>query len=338
MPGWDASLLTGLSIEQVTGWRPLLRKLRSCAAADVVVVDGWKNKTALVALIASFSTRMNLVVRTDTTNLYRQVGGLRWQMRRRVLRTALARAAAIAYVSNAAKQHLLSLRFDEGRLVRLPYTTDVDSFRRGSATVAGERGVSRAALGFADEELVAIAVLKLNEREGVMTLLDALDMASRTDPRLRLLLIGDGPLNAQVAAHPAAKLVRAVGYRPFNELPRFYALADVFVHPAPEEPWGVSVVEAFACGLPVILSDGVGAARELLVDRRNGYGFAAGDAVALASALCAWAALPTSDKAAMNAVASKSVATFEYDFLADRLVDLAKSLSAKPSASPESRK
>ena len=64
-----------------------------------------------------------------------------------------------------------------------------------------------------------------------------------------------------------------------------HAAADLFVLPSRHEPWGVVVNEALAAGLPVVLSDRVGAAADLLVDGENGRLVPAGDAVALANAL-----------------------------------------------------
>ena len=59
------------------------------------------------------------------------------------------------------------------------------------------------------------------------------------------------------------------GFRPYDELPVYYALANAFVHASTIEPWGLVVNEALASALPVILSDRCGCAPELV----NGNGF-----------------------------------------------------------------
>lgn len=63
------------------------------------------------------------------------------------------------------------------------------------------------------------------------------------------------------------------GFRQIEELPRFYAHAGCFVHPALEEPWGLVINEAMACGLPILSSDNVGAAEELVDNGINGWRF-----------------------------------------------------------------
>jgi glycosyltransferase involved in cell wall biosynthesis len=73
------------------------------------------------------------------------------------------------------------------------------------------------------------------------------------------------------------------GFRQIEELPRFYAHAGCFVHPALEEPWGLVLNEAMAVGLPVLSSNNVGAAEELVEDGVNGWKFDPEDAEQMAS-------------------------------------------------------
>lgn len=78
------------------------------------------------------------------------------------------------------------------------------------------------------------------------------------------------------------KIVFFPGFRQIDELPRFYAHASCFIHPALEEPWGLVLNEAMACGLPILSGDNVGAAESLIDDGVNGWKFDATDVEALA--------------------------------------------------------
>jgi glycosyltransferase involved in cell wall biosynthesis len=88
-----------------------------------------------------------------------------------------------------------------------------------------------------------------------------------------LVLLGDGPLretlNAQISTLNLNDHVRLPGFKSYDELPVYYALANVFVHASTTEQWGLVVNEAIASGLPVIVSERCGCVAELV----NGNGF-----------------------------------------------------------------
>ncbi|MGB0154253.1 MAG: glycosyltransferase family 4 protein [Verrucomicrobiales bacterium] len=108
-----------------------------------------------------------------------------------------------------------------------------------------------------------------------------------------LCLLGDGPLMPQLKTQAAnvgltvaevapwetrhedqgEPTVFFPGFRQIEELPRFHAHAGCFVHPALEEPWGLVINEAMACGVPILSSSYVGAAEELVIDSINGWQF-----------------------------------------------------------------
>jgi glycosyltransferase involved in cell wall biosynthesis len=88
-----------------------------------------------------------------------------------------------------------------------------------------------------------------------------------------LVLLGDGPLretlNSQLSTLNLNEHVHLPGFKPYDELPVYYALANAFVHASTSEQWGLVVNEAIASGLPVIVSNRCGCAPELV----NGNGF-----------------------------------------------------------------
>ena len=121
------------------------------------------------------------------------------------------------------------------------------------------------------DSFVVLGIMKWNQREDPLTLVNAFKQLYQLVPRARLVLVGDGPLRDEVhaACSELAGSVHHPGYVSYSRLPDWYGRADVFVHPAPDEPWGVSVTEALACGVPVIAADGVGAAAEMMMDSNH---------------------------------------------------------------------
>jgi glycosyltransferase involved in cell wall biosynthesis len=79
--------------------------------------------------------------------------------------------------------------------------------------------------------------------------------------------------NCQPSTVSSTPTVFFPGFRQIDELPRFYAQAGCFIHPALVEPWGLVVNEAMACGLPVLASNRCGCATDLVQDGINGFIF-----------------------------------------------------------------
>jgi glycosyltransferase involved in cell wall biosynthesis len=99
---------------------------------------------------------------------------------------------------------------------------------------------------------------------------------------------------------------------PWERIAEVYVAADVFALLSSWEPWGVVVNEAAACGLPLVLSDQVGAHPDLLVDGENGALVAVGDVDAAAGALARYAADPAA-RAADGARSRRIVAAWGYE-------------------------
>ena len=137
----------------------------------------------------------------------------------------------------------------------------------------------------------AIFVGRLSEEKGIRTVLDAWSRCSEL-PRLKL--VGEGPLEHLVqAAAERDKRIEPVGFRPLDEIYPMLGAATCLVMPSVwHEPFGRTVIEAFAKGTPVLASR-VGALAELVTDGLTGNLFPAADADALAETLMQMQANPS---------------------------------------------
>lgn len=114
----------------------------------------------------------------------------------------------------------------------------------------------RAKMGL--DRRVVLHVGTLQPRKNIPVLLDA--FARLADPALQLVLVGGkgwlfDDIFRRVEALGIAQQVQFTGYVPDAELPLWYAAADLFVFPSVYEGFGMPVVEAMACGTPVIAAD-----------------------------------------------------------------------------------
>ncbi|MFP6665181.1 MAG: glycosyltransferase family 4 protein [Deltaproteobacteria bacterium] len=138
------------------------------------------------------------------------------------------------------------------------------------------------------EEDLVVFVGRLEYYKGVDVLLDAWPRLAASRPSARLVLVGAGTaeeaLRAQAAAGGGRESIRFVGFVSEEEKIDWMRRATVVVQPSHKEGWGLTVVEANACGTPVVATD-VPGLRDSVRDGGNGLLVPRGDAAALAAAL-----------------------------------------------------
>src|SRR5262249_15730540 len=162
-----------------------------------------------------------------------------------------------------------------------------------AADAATSRPALRAGLSLDPHRPVILYASKFEARKRPEDLLEAYERAAKRLQGLRtpyLLFVGDGEMRPAIEREARTKAlhdVRFLGFRNQMELPALYGLCDVFVLPSFREPWGLVVNEVMAVGRPVVVSDQVGCARDLVRNGMNGFVFPAGDVAAMAGALVA---------------------------------------------------
>ena len=172
-----------------------------------------------------------------------------------------------------------------GRSVEhVPKGVDVNTFRPDGPN-------RRAALGL-EGKRVALVVSRLVPIKNVALAVDAMAIAARERPDLRLLIVGDGPLRAalesRVAALGVAGQVIFAGRVDHESVPDWYRSADLFVLSSEFDNSPNVVLEAMATGLAVVATD-VGGLRQYVRHGISGDLVPPGDAAALAAALARYA-------------------------------------------------
>lgn len=226
-------------------------------------------------------------LRSDNTLQHSRFHGVKGAIKHLVLPYWLKRYDTWHPVGTLAQRYLETTARTRKPTFLFPYSVDNDWFAAGSARYRLQREFLRAGMAMSSADFVILGILKWHPREDPITLLDAVARLRERRPTAKLVLVGDGPLREAVRAK-AAHLDDGVylpGYVAYSELPRYYAASDVFVHPAVDEPWGVSVNEAMACGLPVVAASGVGAGADLIANGETGFMFPNGDSAALCERL-----------------------------------------------------
>lgn len=231
----------------------------------------WVAAQAGLPLVGSFHT--DLAAYTETLSGSSRLAG--WM--REYMRWMYGRCGRVLVPSEATRQMLVRAGSPAGRIRVWTRGVDTTLFspERRSARLRAEWGVSR-------ERPALLYVGRVSREKG----LDLLPLLQATLQRRgldhRLIVTGDGPMRPQLAAMcPDAVFTGALGR---EAVAGVFASADVFVFPSRTDTAGNVVLEAQACGVPVVVSE-VGGPRENMVDGVTGFVAGGHDASAWADRL-----------------------------------------------------
>ncbi len=167
---------------------------------------------------------------------------------------------------------------------RIPFGIDTDRFH---PQVNGQ--TTRKRHGINDDEIVVLAMQRLEKGKGVEVLIAAISKVVVRFPNVRVLIGGSGKeaerLNNLRKALNLEKQVQFCGLIPPDETPSYYAAADISVLASHSETLGIVLAEASAMGLPVVATR-AGGTVDVVLDGVSGLLVEPGNPEALANALC----------------------------------------------------
>jgi glycosyltransferase involved in cell wall biosynthesis len=200
-----------------------------------------------------------------------------WVKRRRWKEAVKARIlpAADGILTAGGDGHSFARRYgvSDDRIHHVPHVVDFERLARGARLAEAERDRLRAELGVRGVTFVYVG--RLWAGKGLRYLLDAFVRLEAQDVgEVSLLFVGDGSDEDELRGRARAQGLRNVvfcGFQGEDVLPRLYAASDVFVFPTLGDPFGMVVLEAMACGLPVIATTAAGEISDRVVEGLNGF-------------------------------------------------------------------
>jgi glycosyltransferase involved in cell wall biosynthesis len=180
--------------------------------------------------------------------------------------------AFIAY-GTAAAEHLVVLGAQPERVFCAWNTVDLETIASAARAAAARRAELATKYRLAARNLLFVG--SMVERKGVRELVAAAVAAQPRDPDWALHLVGPGPLRPELerTVRRAGREghFRFHGMRSKEDVAELLGLADGFLLPTKQEPWGLVINEAMACGIPVVASPWAGATRDLIENEVSGY-------------------------------------------------------------------
>jgi len=303
-------------LEYMLGVRGLLRRLRRTTEIDVVhqlnpvytglslAFAGMREPIVLGTYIAGWPVPPMKGPRGALLLLVQNV--TRW-----IARAQQDRARALLVTTqHALRERIVTPARQRDKVFFQQHGVDIAKFRP-----AEDRGAMHAA-----QRILFVAALR--PKKGIYTLIDAMRTIARECPSARLVVAGGGELE-RVSEYArdagVGEVVDFLGNQERDQIASLMRSSAVLCMPSFGEPYGMSVLEAFASGLPVVVTDAGGLPE--LVDAVGGEKVAPGDSAALAAALVGILRSPDRAEAMSQHNRMRAESEFSWSRVADALED-----------------
>ncbi|PYJ28123.1 MAG: hypothetical protein DME90_08670 [Verrucomicrobia bacterium] len=246
------------------------------AKPDVVAVNGWNNFGSLIAAHCCVRRGIPMLVMSESA---RQDEPRTWW--KEMIKRQIVGLYSTALVGGQRHvDYLAELGMPRERVFTGYDVVDNEHFAQRALEIRNSKYEIRKKYGLPENYFLASA--RFIEKKNLRTLLRAYaryrqmsDVEGQNTEKWHLVILGDGPLKSDLCRLISDLClhthVHLPGFKQYQELPVYYALAKAFVHASTTEQWGLVVNEAIASGLPVIVSERCGCVPELVGD--NGFTF-----------------------------------------------------------------
>jgi glycosyltransferase involved in cell wall biosynthesis len=258
--------------------RGIQKALDDCRP-DAVAVPGWGDALAFSAIQWCAVNRVPAIVMSETTEWDEPRRTLKESVKRRILN--ICSAGLVGGQPHA--DYLAMLGMPLRNIFQGYDAVDNEYFAQNAGKARAQSPELRKKFGLPENYFLASA--RFVEKKNLPNLIRAYALYRNKAQNSKrpisetwnLVLLGDGHLKPElsrlISSLGLQQAVQLPGFRQYGELPSYYALARVFIHPSTVEQWGLVVNEAMASGLPVLVSNRCGCARDLVQDGVNGFTF-----------------------------------------------------------------
>lgn len=247
-----------------------LYKSISKVNADIIIGEGFFQWTPMALIYAKLKRKKFFIAYERTAHTERNCPKWRTLYRKFIM------WFANGFIVNGqlTKEYLIQMGVNENKIFTGAMSADS---KKMEAQVESCSEVSKQSLKqelSVSSGLIYLYVGQINDRKGVICLLDAWLKHIENHPTDTLIIAGEGPLlNQYQTDFSAYNSIKFTGSIPYDTIYRYYAISDVFVMPTLEDNWSLVVPEAMACGLPIACSIYNGCYPELVHDGINGKRF-----------------------------------------------------------------
>ncbi|OGI19114.1 MAG: hypothetical protein A3B68_07950 [Candidatus Melainabacteria bacterium RIFCSPHIGHO2_02_FULL_34_12] len=249
---------------------------------DAIWIHGWNSFTNWLALFIAFLRGVPVILRGES-NLLHETSFWKEAAKNFIYKTIFKKISCFLAIGKYNIDFYKHYDVPEEKIFLTPYTVNNNYFISKFTELAPKKNELRNKYHIPTNIPVILFCGKLISVKRPMDLLLAYEKASNLYESA-LIFAGDGILKNKIEDYVSKNKIKNVyflGFKNQSELPEIYAMSDLLVLPSVHEPWGLVVNEAMCFGLPIIVSDKVGAGGDLVREGINSFIYPVGGINAL---------------------------------------------------------
>lgn len=260
----------------------IFKKLKE-GGQEAILIHGYESLTAWLALFSAKLLGRKVLWRgesvlrgTENRHSFKNI------VKRLLLRTYFKNCDAVLYSCQGNKEYLLHYGVREETMLPIPCAVNNDFFLQEKERYGDRVDEVREELEIPSDHLILLFSARFTPRKRPLDLLKALEKIDHS--KISVLFVGDGPSRQEMEDFCQQKKIHAVftGFKNQSEISRYYSVADIDLVISDYDPSPKAMNEAMLFELPIIVTDVVGTAHDLVVDGENGFVIEVGAIDALA--------------------------------------------------------
>ena len=253
-----------------------LNKVTKSFRPDVVLYTGWHFFGMVQIFSRLITSNIPIILRMDSNGIKHRSSLHKW-----IYRKLLSFVKIGLVVGTENQEFCLSLGMKQRQIILCPHVVDNHFFSDRADKARNSNAQIRNRWNIPKDSFCFLFAGKLQEKKRPLDLLEALKIIYHANGNhIYLLMVGTGKLEDECVSYALANdlPVTFAGFLNQTQMPEAYAVTDCIVLPSgDDETWGLVINEAMSCGLPAIVSDKVGCAKDLVHDNHTGYIYKSGE-------------------------------------------------------------
>jgi glycosyltransferase involved in cell wall biosynthesis len=255
---------------------------------DIVILQSWTNLVWWLAFITCLLTKTKVMFMTDSNILSEPSKSfLKIFLKKTILGNFLFKHSFGFLTSGMANEDFYKYYgVTENKIIRSPFSWGYEKILEIANGMKSKREYLRKSFNIDKNDFVVLYIGRLSKEKNPLIILDAYN--NLKNKNVKLFIVGDGPMRKDFEKKINSfkiKNINMIGFIPHKRTFDFYAISDVLILPSEHETWGIVINEAMCFGLPIIASNRVGSAVDLVKDGYNGFIFPFNDNTKLTEAI-----------------------------------------------------